>query len=108
MVNTLIEAGLTEAETVLLERSRSERTSSDDEKASFWSETVVFGSMSVTEAISHLSWLRPCTRSLIITPRFQRLEYALAPRLLEAEVLGGRAVRGILKAADIEVMRPAN
>ena len=83
MVSTLIEAGLTEAESVMLERSESEPSSSDDEKASFWPETVALGSNSVMEALAHLSWLRACTRSMVITPRFQRLEYALASRLLD-------------------------
>ncbi len=48
----------------------------------------------------HRSWLRIFTRNRVLSPRFQRLEYSLAPRLLEAEVLGGRAVQQILKAAD--------
>jgi hypothetical protein len=42
----------------------------------------------------------------VLSARFQRLEYALAPRLLETEVLGGMAVREILKAADPGTQSP--
>jgi hypothetical protein len=99
VVTTLVEAGLTGEETVMLERSERKRGSSDEEKAHFWSETASYGAP-VLETFAHLAWLRIFTRNRVLSPRFQRLEYALAPRLLEAEVLGGRAVREILKAAD--------
>jgi len=99
LVTTLVEAGLTGEETVMLERAERERGSSDEERAQWWSETAGYGAP-VLETFAHLSWLRIFTRNRVLSPRFQRLEYGLAPRLLEAEVLGGRAVRGILKAAD--------
>jgi hypothetical protein len=60
----------------------------------------------VLETFAHLAWLRIFTRNRVLSPRFQRLEYALAPRLLQAEVLGGRAVREILKAADPKCSGP--
>ncbi len=99
LVTTLVEAGLTGEETVMLERAERERGSSDEEKAHFWSETAGYGAP-VVETFAHLSWLRTLTRNRVLSPWFQRLEYTLAPRLLEAEVLGGRAVRQILRAAD--------
>jgi hypothetical protein len=100
LVITLVQAGLTGEETVMLERSERERSSSDEEKARFWSETAGYGAP-VLETFAHLSWLRIFTRNRVLSPRFQRLEYTLAPRLLQAEVLGGRAVREILKAAEV-------
>jgi hypothetical protein len=101
LVNTLVDAGLSRTETVLLERARREPGESDEDKARSWSELVA--AHSLTETLAHLSWLRALTRSLVMSPRFQRLEYALAPRLLEAEVLSGRAVREILKIAGLKL-----
>jgi hypothetical protein len=98
LVNTLGDGGLSPTETVMLERARREPGESDEDKARYWSQLVA--DHSLTESLAHLSWLQTLTRSLVMSPRFQRLEYALAPRLLEAEVLGGRAVRMIFKAAD--------
>jgi len=72
-----------------------------DEKESRRGQSETAGyAAPVLETFAHLAWLRIFTRNRVLSPRFQRLEYALAPRLLEAEVLGGRAVRQILKAAD--------
>jgi len=99
LVTALVQAGLTGEETVMLERAEREQGYSDEERAYFWSETVGYGAP-VVETFAHLSWLRIFTRNRVLSPRFQRLEYSLAPRLLEAEVLGGRAVRQILRAAD--------
>jgi hypothetical protein len=99
LVATLVEAGLTGEEMVMLERAERERGSSDEEKAQWWSETASYGAP-ILETFAHLAWLRIFTRNRVLSPRFQQLEYALAPRLLEAEVLGGRAVREILKTAD--------
>src|SRR6266542_1611178 len=99
LVSTLVEAGLTGEETVMLERAERERGSSDEEKAQFWSETAGYGAP-ILETFAHLACLRIFTRNRVLSPRFQRLEHTLAPRLLEAEMLGGRAVREILKAAD--------
>ena len=71
-MSTLIAAGLTEAESVMLERSESTTSRSDDEKAFFWSETVAFGSMSALEALAHLSWVRATTPRRVIVPRVKR------------------------------------
>jgi hypothetical protein len=105
LVTTLVEAGLTGEETVMLERAERERGSSDEEKAQWWSETASYGAP-ILETFAHLAWLRIFTRNRVLSPRFQRLEFALAPRLLQADVLGGRAVREILKAADAKRSRP--
>ena len=99
LVTTLVEAGLTDEETVMLERSQQNQGRSDEDRAYWCSETARVG-VPVAETLAHLAWLRVFTRNRVLSARFQRLEYALAPRLLEAEVLGGRAVREILKAAD--------
>jgi hypothetical protein len=99
LVGTLVGAGLTREEMVMLERAEREQGSSDEDKANFWSETASYGAP-ILETFAHLAWLRIFTRNRVLSPRFQRLEHALAPRLLEADVLGGRAAREILKAAD--------
>jgi hypothetical protein len=99
LVTTLAEAGLTQEEMVMLERSQGTRGRSDEDKALWWSETASYGAP-VLETFAHLAWLKVFTRNRVLSPRFQQLGYALAPRLLEAEVLGGRAVRETLKAAD--------
>jgi hypothetical protein len=99
LVDTLVKAGLTCQEMVMLERSERTRGRSDEEKAQWWSHTATFGAP-ILETFAHLAWLRIFTRNRVLSPRFQHLEHAIAPRLLEAEVLGGRAVRQILKEAD--------
>jgi hypothetical protein len=58
------------------------------------------------EAMAFLNWLHAATRGIVFTHRFDRLVRALVPELLEHESLGGRRVRAILRAADIQRRSP--
>jgi hypothetical protein len=62
LVSTLVEAGLTGEEMVMLERAERERGSSDEERAQWWSETVSYGAP-ILETFAHLAWLRIFTRN---------------------------------------------